>query len=278
MDKSNPNSKASRYLRLLLVVLAAGAIYPVIYLRQQYQETMLQVFDMTMSQLNMLYSVLGMAFFIGYVPSGILSDKFSSKKLLVVSLLGVSAGGFWFAQRPSYNSIVIIYLIWGVFAVLTFWGAHMKMVKMLSSPEDEGRFFGILDGGRGAVEAILASIAALVFAKIIGSGGAAAAAQAVKEQAMVSVVYMYSILVCVVAVLIAIFIKEDSEEERLAAGKSENKFRPSQIKDVFKNRMVLLMGVIIFLSYIVTWALYITTMASLRAMWVLMRLPLEASW
>ncbi len=250
------DSKFARYLRLFLVVLAAGAIYPVIYLRQQYQETMLAVFDMSLSQLNMLYSVLGIAFFIGYVPSGILSDKFSAKKLMVVSLLGVAAGGFWFAQRPSYQYIVIIYAIWGIFSVLTFWGAHMKIVKMLSTPEDEGRFFGILDGGRGAVEAILASVAAFIFARIIGPGGAANAAQPIKETAMVSIVYTYSILVVVVAILAAIFLKEDSTEDRLAAGEGESKFKISQIKEVFKNRMVLLMGAIIFLSYIVTWALY----------------------
>lgn len=253
MSTLESNGKVARYLKLLLVVLAAGAIYPVIYLRQQYQETMLAVFDMSQSQLNMLYSVLGLAFFIGYVPSGVLSDRFSAKKLMVVSLLGVAAGGFWFAQRPSYICIVIIYAIWGIFSVFTFWGAHMKIVKMLSTPEDEGRFFGILDGGRGAVEAVLASIAALIFAKVIGSGGAASAAQVVKESAMTSIVYAYSIALVVVAILTAIFIKEDGKQG--SAG-SESKFKMSQVKEVFKNRMVLLMGAIIFLSYIVTWALY----------------------
>lgn len=253
MSTLESKEKVARYMKLLLVVLAAGAIYPVIYLRQQYQETMLAVFDMSQGQLNMLYSVLGIAFFIGYVPSGVLSDKFSAKKLMVVSLLGVAAGGFWFAQRPSYTCIVIIYAIWGIFSVFTFWGAHMKIVKMLSTPEDEGRFFGILDGGRGAVEAILASIAALIFAQIIGPGGASSAAQVVKESAMVSIVYAYSIVLVLVAILTAIFIKEDGEKGNAAA---ESKFKVSQIKEVFKNRMVLLMGAIIFLSYIVTWALY----------------------
>lgn len=250
------NENLTRYIRLLLIVLGAGAVYPVIYLRQQYQETMLAVFDMSLSQLNMLYSVLGIAFVVGYVPSGILSDKFSAKKLMVISLLGVSAGGFWFAQRPSYISIVVIYAIWGFFAVFTFWSAHMKLVKLLSTPDDEGRFFGILDGGRGAVEAALASLAAFLFARIIGPGGASNVAQSVKESAMISVVYMYAVLIAVVAVLIAIFIKENSAEERKAVLEIENKFKISQVKSVFANKMVLLMGVIIFLAYIVTWALY----------------------
>lgn len=251
------NSKLVRYMQLLIIVLGAGAIYPIIYLRQQYQETILAVFDMSAAQLNTLYSVLGVAFVVGYVPSGILSDKFSAKKLMVISLFGVALGGFWFAQRPSYISVIIIYAIWGTFSVLTFWGSHMKLVKLLSTKEDEGRFFGILDGGRGAVEAILAHIAAVfIFARIIGPEGAANASQSVKESAMLGVVYMYSIFVVIAAILVAIFVKEDSAEERQMIAKSENKFKLSQVREVFKNSMVLLMGSIIFLAYIVTWALY----------------------
>ena len=155
------NSK--RYLQFMLIILAAGSIYPLIYLKAQYQETILQVFNMTNQQLNSIYTILGFVFILGYFPSGMLCDKFSAKNLLSLSLLGTALGGFWFAQVPSYNSIMIIFAIWGVFSVFTFWAAHLKVVKMLSTPEEDGRFFGILDSGRGLVEAILASIALAIF-------------------------------------------------------------------------------------------------------------------
>ena len=35
-----------RYLQFALIVLAAGAIYPVIYLRTNYQVTLLEVFNL----------------------------------------------------------------------------------------------------------------------------------------------------------------------------------------------------------------------------------------
>src|SRR6202007_2758272 len=38
------DTRAQRYTQLLLLVVAAGAIYPILYLRQVYQPTMLEVF------------------------------------------------------------------------------------------------------------------------------------------------------------------------------------------------------------------------------------------
>ena len=162
------NQQLKRYLQFFLVVLAAGAIFPIIYLRTYYQETMLEVFGITLQQLNTIYSILGLVWVAGYLPSGLLSDKFSAKNLLVISLLGTALGGFWFAQVPGFGGVAVIYGIWGIFSVFTFWSAHMKIVKLLSTRNEEGRFFGILDGGRGVVEALMASFALFIFSRILG--------------------------------------------------------------------------------------------------------------
>lgn len=72
-----------RYIQFLLIVLAAGAIYPLIYLRTNYQETILSVFGIGLDDLNIMYTVLGFIFILGYFPSSILSNMFSTKYLLV---------------------------------------------------------------------------------------------------------------------------------------------------------------------------------------------------
>ncbi|WP_243132947.1 MFS transporter [[Clostridium] hylemonae] len=242
-----------RYLQFMLMVLAAGAVYPMLYLRTNYQETMLEVFNMTLPQLNTVMSALGIAFTIGYLPSGIIADKFSAKKLVLVSLFGIAVGGFWFAQIPSYTSVIIIYAIWGFSAVLTFWSAHMKVVKMLASKGEEGRFFGILDGGRGVVEAILASVAVFIFARILGS----ATAIADKRSAMVAVIYLYSIVALVIGILVAVFVKENTSADNEVKEAAENeKFRFSDLGTLFKNKSIFIMAGIIFMSYAVTYTVY----------------------
>ena len=74
-----------RYLQFALIILAAGAIYPVIYLRTNYQVTLLEVFNLSQTQLNNFYSMLGLAYVIGYIPSGLLADRVSAKWLVGIS-------------------------------------------------------------------------------------------------------------------------------------------------------------------------------------------------
>lgn len=251
MEKSN----FKRYFQFFLIILAAGAIYPVIYLRTNYQVTILEVFNLTQVQLNNFYSMLGIAYVIGYIPSGIIADKISVKKLITISLFGTSLCGFWFAQVPNHASVNIIFFLWGIFSVFTFWSAHMKIVKMLSKAKEEGRFFGILDGGRGVVEALMASIGLAVFAVILGNSEALPD----KKSALVAVVYVYSAVVFIVAVLISIFVDSDKKLAAMAENKGEQEGEKFHFKDVgklLKNKYVYLMGGIIFMGYAVFWTVY----------------------
>lgn len=248
MNKGN----LARYFQFALVILAGGSIFPLVYLKAQYQETILEVFSMSMGQMNTIYTILGFVFLIGYFPSGVLCDKFSAKKLLAVSLLGTAAGGFWFAQIPSYGSVLMIFAIWGFSSVFTFWGAHLKITKMLAKEGEEGRFFGILDGGRGLVEAALASIALVIFTSVLSSS----IDLTDKKQALASVIYMYSLALVITAVLIIIFVKEDKNAAAAAKSSEASKIKLSDIGKVFKNKFVYLHGFVIFAGYTIFWTSY----------------------
>lgn len=247
------NNNFKRYLQFILIVLAAGSIYPIIYLKTNYQETILQVFNMSLPQLNSIYSVLGIVWVIGYFPSGLLSDKFSAKWLIAISMFGTALGGFWFAQIPSQSNVTMIFGIWGIFSVFTFWSAHMKIVKLLAKKEEEGRFFGILDGGRGVIEALLASFALFIFTKVL-SGSTDLVD---KRTAIVSIIYMYSIVILVVGVLVALFVEDDKKSGvQVDAGTAKQKVKISDFAGVFKNKYVYIMGGIIFMAYAVYWTVY----------------------
>ena len=248
------NSNLKRYFQFFLIVLAAGSIYPLIYLRGAYQETILDVFGLTLSQLNGIYTALGFAFVAGYFPSGWLADKFSIKKLIFISLLACGLAGLWFAQVPGYSTVVVIFVIWGIFSVFTFWSAHMKMVKLIAKKEEEGRFFGILDGGRGLVEAILATIALFIFTRVI-EGGAG------DLSALRSVIYMYSFIMIAVAFLVLFFVGEDVKKVELSKGEEKSKannikLNKETLMKLLSNKYVWFLGGIIFLSYSLVWTMW----------------------
>lgn len=132
----------------------------------------------------------------------------------------------------------------------------MKIVKMLSKSNEEGRFFGILDGGRGVVEAIMGSVGLAIFAGILGKSEALVD----KTSAMVSVINLFSAIVLVAAILILIFVNSDKKLAELSGNTGERaeseKFRLKDVGALLKNKYVYLMGGIIFMGYAVFWTVY----------------------
>lgn len=236
------------------MVSSAGVIYPIAYLKNNYQETLLSVYNLSIQDLNTIFMALGIISVITYFPSGLLCDKFSCKKLLIISLAGTAAGGFWFATVPGFGGVVAIYMLWGIFSILTFWSAHMKLIKLLARPEEQGRFFGILDGGRGLIEAVLGVIAVAMFANLMGSNPGAAE----QRSAMVALVYLYTIAIVVVMVLIVLFMDDDKNPEGMFSTGTYEKsvIRLSDCKELVKNKSIFVLSGIIFTAYMLTWTLY----------------------
>ncbi len=84
--------------------------------------------------------------------------------LISFSLIATGALGLWYSTAPSFGALVFIFGAWGLTTGLTFWAAIIKRVSMIASHDEQGRFFGFLDGGRGLIEALLATIAISLFA------------------------------------------------------------------------------------------------------------------
>ena len=240
-------SKSRKIFELSLLILAAGSIYPLVYLRQTFEKTILTVFDMNQSELANIYAILGIIFVVGYIPSGWLADKFPVKSLIIFSLGLTAAAGLVYAQIPDKSFLIYIYLTWGFATVFTFWSAILKTVSLLAEENEEGRFFGALDGGRGLVEAILASAAIGIFAVVAGTGAVDLAQTRAGFQA---VVYMYCAAIIVIAVFLFFFLPNAVEKAAtdMPGGEPvESTF--AAIRRIVKIREVWVMIVILFCGY-----------------------------
>lgn len=239
------------YSQLVLIIVAAGAIYPLLYLRQNFELSILEAFNISQTQLRYCSSILGVIFMITYVPSGWLADRFSSRKLLAYSLLATGLLGLWFSTMPSYGSLLIIYGAWGLATGLTFWSAHIKLVAMLAKRDQQGRFFGILDGGRGLVEALLATIAIALFAYAL-SQEAGSAVLALKQ-----VIYLYVGVLLVMAPLIYWLLDDAEADTELAKpDHSEKSSFKNDIMIVLTHREIWLCAICIACGYQLFYATY----------------------
>jgi nitrate/nitrite transporter NarK len=247
------SGKSTKIFQLVLLILAGGSIYPLVYLRQNFEATILKVFDMSNAELANLYSMLGIIFVVGYLPSGWLADKFRTKYLITFSLALTAVAGVFYAQIPDKSTLVYVFLVWGFASVFTFWSALLKAVNLLAAKNEEGRFFGALDGGRGVVEAALATVAVAIFAIFVGNGSSSMADTRAGFQA---VVYMYCAALVLLAVVLFLVLPRDDEAaaESTRAEPTESTF--ASVGRILRIREVWVLMFALFCGYTLFWAYY----------------------
>jgi len=252
MMQGSENHKAAwrRYAQLAVLVLAAGAIYPLIYLRQNFEVSILDSFGITIAQLGQCYAMLGVIFVVTYLPSGWLADKLAPRWLMFISLTATGLLGLWFSTMPSFTTLIIIFMGWGIATGLTFWAALIKGVAVLARHDEQGRFFGILDGGRGLVEAILASIAVGLFAYWLETLGQST------ELALQKVIYLYVVIALVTAPLILFLIDDPDSDEPETTDTAYQGSLIADLRTILTKPEVWLAGFCIMSGYQLFWATY----------------------
>ena len=249
MIASVGNSNQSRYFQLLLVTLAGGCIFPLVYLRQNFEVTILQSFGISAVELRNIYSVMGLMFWITYIPSGWLADRVQPRYLMSFSLAVTGLLGIWFSTYPDHDSIRMIFLGWGISTGLTFWAAMLKAVAIIARPEEQGRFFGMLDGGRGLVEAVLATIAISLFAYLINSAGQDA------SEALKRVIWFYISFVLLLVPLM-FFVVSDTDVEAQNSNPLDIVVLVADFKTLLSKQEIWLAAVCILCGYQLFWATY----------------------
>ena len=250
-DESHQDRGAARrYVQLGVLTLAGGAIYPLIYLRQNFEVSILDSFGITISQLGQCYAMLGVIFVLTYLPSGWLADKVQPRWLVSFSLAATGLLGLWFSTLPSFDVLLVIFAGWGIATGLTFWAALIKGVAVLARHDEQGRFFGILDGGRGLVEAIVASIAVALFAYWLDASG-----QSVSTS-LQNVIYLYVGFALALSPIVLFAIDDANDEASPVAVNGPNKQLWADLKSILSKPEVWLAAFCILCGYQLFWATY----------------------
>ena len=229
----------ARWLVMGSLVLAGGTIYTLPYLRQSYHRTLLEAMDVTNTELGFLNAMFGFLALACYFPGGWLADRLEARKLLTFSLVTSGVAGLVVATFPPYPVLLALHAFWGVSTILTFWAALIKATRAWGSNDEQGRAFGILEGGRGIVEALLGVVAIAVFA---------ACASAV--DGLAGVIAVYSAATILAGIAVWRFVPDRSDE---ASGERGQGVSLRQLVSVLRLPVVWLHAVVILCAYSVFW-------------------------
>lgn len=208
-----------------------------------FRPTFIDVFRVTNTQLGDIFAVYGIVALLCYFPGGILADRFAPRKLMFFSLIATAIGGLYLATIPQTVMLYYLFGYWGCTSVLLFWAAMIKQTRVLAGEESQGLAFGLLDGGRGLVASLVASIAVVILAMYMHSEHSIETFEN-KQQAMTAVILFYSLMTCVAAVLIWLFLPSSQSTE----GNSTS-LKVDELITVAKDKKIWLQGGIIICAY-----------------------------
>lgn len=191
-----------KYGTLLLLAAGAGIIFQLPYIRETFYVPIQNAMNLSNAQMGLLSAGYATMATLSYFVGGIVADKFSARKLLTFSFIVTGILGLWFSTFPSFTVSRIIFVLMGISTIITYWSACIKATRMLGSPEEQGRLFGLQEGLRGVMNALLVFAMTAVFTHYKDEVAGASAA-----------IRLCSIVVIIIGILNFIFIEDTKKEE-----------------------------------------------------------------
>jgi len=152
-----------RYL-IILICAGEGIFFLPFTLPRIFRPTVLDVYELNNLELGMCFSVYGAVAMASYIFGGPLADRFEARSLLAAALWATSLGGFYAVSLPSFEGLLILYGYWGFTTIFLFWASLIRATREWGGENTQGSAFGLLEGGRGLVAAIVGVIALGFFA------------------------------------------------------------------------------------------------------------------
>ena len=183
-----------RILLMFALIMTGELVFGVVFnIPRFFRPTMLQVFDITNTELGDMFMFYGIAAMLAYFPGGVLADRFSARALIAASLLATAAGGAYMATIPGVIEMKMLYVFWGLTTIFLFWGALIRATRNWGPDDAQGIAFGILEGGRGLVAALVAWVGVDILAFFL-PGNARLATAEEREAGFQMIVLLYSAL------------------------------------------------------------------------------------
>jgi MFS family permease len=190
-----------KLFQLTLFILSAEIIYalPYVFIRI-FRPTFLYAFDISNTDIGYCYTLYGITALGSYFFGGLLADKYQPKYLISAALFLTGFGGIFWVIFPSLTALYVLYVYWGITTVLLFWSPFIKAMRIWGGSDNQITGFGLLEGGRGIVAAIIGTLGIFIFSYAIPDTGLS------KEQLQVALKEVYLIISVLSIFLAALFL------------------------------------------------------------------------
>ncbi|WP_300358666.1 MFS transporter [Fusobacterium sp.] len=166
------NANFKKWFTFVILVISGGTIFKLSSLKDAFYVPMQEFMGLSHTQIGAALSVYGLVQTIGNFASIYISDRFSKRIMISVSLVCIGLIGIYLSTFPGYVGILVVWGLLSFFGEVVYWPVLLKAIRLLGDETEQGRLFGFLEAGRGVVDTIVAFSALGIFA-LLGKGSAA---------------------------------------------------------------------------------------------------------
>ena len=248
MSQTGTETSNARRASIIVALIAAGeAVFVLPFvLTRVFRPTFLDVFGITNLELGTAFSFYGIVAMAAYFGGGPLADRYSARRLMAAALLVTGLGGVALAGIPSPRGLNILWGIWGLSTILLFWAAMIRATREWGGISGQGRAYGILEGGRGLLAAVIASVTVVVFAALLPAD-VASATPAQRASAFRAVIWIFTGLTLSIALLVWVVVPDIAPQDK---GEQEPKLSWDGIRGACRMPVVWLQAVIVVCAYV----------------------------
>ncbi len=247
MSPTGPEtSKVRRGLIIVALIAAGEAVFLLPFvLARVFRPTFLDVFGITNLQLGTAFSLYGVVAMVAYFAGGPLADRFPARRLMTAALVATGLGGGVLAQIPSTRVMNLLWAFWGLTTILLFWAAMIRATREWGGVSAQGRAYGLLDGGRGLLAALIASGAVFVFAALLPSDVASATPDQ-RAAAFHTVIWVFTGLTLLIAFFVWVIVPDNPPSEGI---EEHPKLSLRGVREAGRMPVVWLQAVIVVCAY-----------------------------
>lgn len=240
----NPTHQGPRRgLAIAALIVAGESVFLLPFvLARVFRPTLLDVFDVTNLELGAAYAVYGVVAMAAYLFGGPLADRYPARTMLTAALTSTAVGGLVMVAIPSPSTLAILYGYWGITTIALFWAPLIRATREWGLNFSQGRAFGLLEGGRGALSAVMASIMVVLFAALLPEDSETASL-AQRTESLRWIILLLSAMTCGAALLIWLAVPERKTPAQRAVSISD-------VARVFAMPSVWLQAAVILCAYV----------------------------
>ena len=249
---SNKSQKTHRLMFMIALIVAGEAVFVLPFqVARFFRPSVLELFDLTNTELGAAQGMYGILAMFSYFLGGPLADRFPARKLMATSLWLTAAGGLYMATLPGYRGAMLLWGFFGVTTIMLFWAALIRATRDWGGSDEQGRAYGLLDGGRGLFAALLASVAIFSFGIFFPDSSDTTSIEE-KRQALRIVIFIYTIATALAGVFVW-FVVSDAHA---GGGSEHNQWRPGE-ENVWKHILHVLRIPAVWLQAIIVMCAYV---------------------